>query len=197
MIMSNRLNRFGLIAATGLLAARLTGTAVAMSTCEGTYAAESLRPLPAKMVVDVDIRDPSPDHQRMSARFLEGLRAAGITVGQQPNVRLSITSARLDTGSDQFEDAAVKRSPDFAGMHGGVEVQMPAIPEAHIGRPPPPPSPPLLLIRVEATENQAQHGSWVANVQCHMVGTDDGAFAEDLGRLIGDTLGKRVERGPL
>jgi hypothetical protein len=39
--------------------------------------------------------------------------------------------------------------------------------------------------------------SWVANVQCQMTGTDDGALAEDLGRLMGSVLGRRVAREAL
>jgi hypothetical protein len=50
---------------------------------------------------------------------------------------------------------------------------------------------------VEAKEAGAATSSWVANVRCQTIGTDDGALAQDLGRLIGGALGKRIERGPL
>ncbi len=196
--MTHKLSKCGLIAVAGLLTAALPLRApVAMPSCDGTYAAEAPRPLPAKMVVDVDIRDPSPDHLRLAERFRSGLRAAGITVGPRPNVLLSITSRRLDSGPEQSLGGTTPPSPQFPDLQGAGELDLPVIPEARIARPEPPPSPPLLLIRVEAKESQAVRGAWVANVQCEMVGTDDGALAEDLGRVIGQSLGKRVERGPL
>jgi len=34
----------------------------------------------------------------------------------------------------------------------------------------------------------------VASVQCQMTGSDEGSVAQELGRIIGGALGKRVER---
>jgi hypothetical protein len=60
-----------------------------------------------------------------------------------------------------------------------------------------PPAPPLLLLRVETSERQAARISWIASVHCRITGTDDGQRAEDLSRVIGRSLGRRIERGPL
>jgi hypothetical protein len=70
------------------------------------------------------------------------------------------------------------------------------MPETRMGMTSAPPSPPTAIYRVEAKEPAAERISWVANVQCQLLGTDDGAAAEDLGRVIGGALGKRIEREP-
>jgi hypothetical protein len=196
-VMTNTKRRCGLAAAVGFLAIGLAGGVAAMPTCEGTYATESLKPLPARIVVGLDIHDPSPEHLRLADRFLAGLREAGVAVGPQPNVLLSISSSRLDTSSDQQGGGAQPSYPGFSGLQGGIQLSLPAIPETHLTAPASPPPPPELLFRVEATEAQAARSSWVANVRCQMVGTDDGARAQDLGRVIGGALGRRIDRGPL
>ena len=194
--MTNILSRYGLIVLTALLAIGLPGGATATPGCVGSYAAEALRPLPAKIVVGLDIRDRSPEVLRLADRFLAGVRDAGIAVGPEPTVLLSVRSSRLDTSSDQSNSRAEEAAPGFAGLQGGVRMAMPAIPDTRLGTPASPPAPPLLIFRVEATEPHAAHSSWVANVQCQMTGTDDGARAEDMGRVIGGVLGKRVDRAP-
>jgi len=39
--------------------------------------------------------------------------------------------------------------------------------------------------------------AWVASMQCRMTGSDEGGVAQELGRVIGGSLGKRVERQTL
>src|SRR5690349_15145379 len=73
----------------------LCGGASAAPSCEGTYAATVLRPLPERMVVDLDIRDRSPRNLMLAERFLRGIREAGIGVGQDGNVLLHVSTSRL------------------------------------------------------------------------------------------------------
>lgn len=193
--MTNTLARCGLITLAGYLAVALGGGALAMPSCEGTYAAESLRQLPPGMVVGLDIRDPSPEHLGLAQRFLAGMRTAGVTVGAQPSVLLSISSTRLDT-SDQQPGGAAQVNPDHSNLEGGFQFGLPAMPTTNLTAPATPPAPPLLIFRVEAKEPQEARISWVANVQCQMIGIDDGARAEDLGRVIGAALGQRIDRRP-
>jgi hypothetical protein len=188
----------GLIAIAWGLATGLAGGANALPTCEGTYAAEALRPLPAAIVVDLDIRDNSPDHLRRAKRFLAGIREAGVAVGPKPNVLLSISSSRLAVSPEQSGGGRVdQNSSAFSGLEGVGDQSLPVIPADRLGATTSPPAPPVMIIRVEAKEAQAATSSWVANVRCQTIGTDDGALAQDLGRLIGGALGKRIERGPL
>ena len=54
---------------------------------------------------------------------------------------------------------------------------------------------PLLALRVDATEGKNTRIAWVASLQCQITGRpDDGGVAQELGRVIGGALGKRVER---
>ena len=46
------------------------GGASATPSCQGTYAATSLQPLPGRVVVDLDIRDRSPRNLTLAERFL-------------------------------------------------------------------------------------------------------------------------------
>lgn len=171
------------------------GGAAAMPACKGSYAAEALRPLPKQVVVDLDIRDPSPDHLRLARRFLAGMNAAGVASGPRPTVLISIHSTRLDTSTAQ-PSTAEPGAPGFAGLQGSIHQSLPAVPDTRLGSSSSPPPLPTVLFRVEATEPKAAHPSWVANVQCQTTGTDEGALAQDLGRVIGGALGRRIVRGP-
>lgn len=196
--MTRKKERRGLIVAASLLAMGPAIGAAAMTTCDGSYAAESLRPLPANVVVDLDIRDNSPDHIRLAKRFLAGIQEAGITVGPKPNVLLSISSSRLEVSSEQTGGGRVDQNASgLSTLEGVGEPNLPTISLAPVATPGQSPAPPVMIIRVEATEANAPRGSWIANVRCEALGSDDGARAQDLGRLIGGALGKRINRGPL
>jgi len=53
---------------------------------------------------------------------------------------------------------------------------------------------PLLALRVDATEGKNTRIAWIASLQCQVTGSDEGKVAQELGRVIGSALGKRVER---
>ena len=84
-------------------------TASALPTCQGTYAATSILPLPAKPLVDLDVRDRSPRNVRLATRFLAGLREAGVAVGGQPNVVLHVSTSRLGGTPGQSGPVAALR----------------------------------------------------------------------------------------
>ena len=194
VVMTRRPRRSAALAI--LLAITTSDRAAATASCDGTYAAETLRPLPKQVIVNLDIRDPSPDHLRLARRFLAGMNAAGIASGARPTVLMSILSTRLDTSTNQPSTGAEPNAPGFSGVQGSFRQGLPAIPDTRLGATNSPPPLPTVLFRVEATEPRAAHPSWVANVQCQMTGTDDGALAQDLGRVMGGALGRRIERGP-
>ena len=73
-----------------------SGDANATSSCQGTYAATSLQPLPDQMVVDLDVRDRSQRNLMLADRFLKGVREAGVMVGQDANVLLHYVSSGGD-----------------------------------------------------------------------------------------------------
>jgi len=71
------------------------GGASAASSCQGTYAATPLQPLPERVVLNLDIRDRSQRSLMLADRFLTGVRQAGIAVGQDANVLLHVSTSRL------------------------------------------------------------------------------------------------------
>jgi len=69
--------------------------------------------LPAKPLVDLDVRDRSPRNVGLAERSLAGLKEAGVAVGDQPNVVLHVSTSRL--GGTAGESAA-------RGCQGAVQV---------------------------------------------------------------------------
>jgi hypothetical protein len=185
-----------------LLAAGVTvwcGGASAMTSCQGTYAATSLQPLPDRVVVDLDIHDRSQRNLMLADRFLGGLREAGVVVGQDANVVLHVSTSRLGETSSGASRGAERGYSELGGLAGGGM------------RRTPPPLPvtgmstsrsvsaalPLLVVRVDATEGKDARIAWIASVQCRVTGSDDGRLAQELGSVIGGVLGKRLERQAL
>jgi hypothetical protein len=183
-----------------LIALALAGTtwasgASATQTCQGSYTAALLQPLPAHVVAGLDVRDHSPRNLTLADRFLAGLRDAGVSVGAQPNVLLHITTSRLGDTSTQPNRAAAQAS-EFPGLQGGPQIGLPALPATGFIAPRTPPAPPLLFMQVNATVAGSTRVAWLASLQCQMIGSDEGQLSEDLGRVIGSTLGQRSERRP-
>jgi len=180
---------------SGLIGMAWTVGATATQTCQGSYTTALLQPLPPHIVVGLDIHDRSPRNLTLAERFLEGVRGAGVAVGAQPNVLLHVNVSHLGETSAKPERGSVPSYSEFSGPHGGLEPELPALPSTGLTTPRSPPSPPLMFVRVDATVGNSPRISWLAAVQCKMSGQND-QFAEDLGRLVGNTLGKRTERRP-
>ena len=174
------------------------GAAAAMPGCEGTFSATLLHPLPVPSVVALDVHDPSPANQRLAGRFLDGLRDAKVTVGEPSNVQLHFTTSQLGGTTGQSGFGQEERSySEMSGLEGGVPVQMAPMPTTRMTAPRPAPTPPLLILRVDATTADSPKIAWVASLQCRRTDSDDGAFAQQLGRVIGGALGQRIDRRPL
>ena len=171
------------------------GGANATPSCQGTYAATPLQPLPERVVLDLDLHDRSKRSLVLADRFLKGIREAGIAVGQDANVLLHVSTSRLgDTSSGA--DRAEQTYPEFGGLAGGgVRPRLPPIPATGTrASRPAPAAQRLLFLRVDATVGKDARIAWIASVQCGMTGSDEGGAAQELGRVIGGALGKRVER---
>ena len=171
------------------------GWANAAPSCQGTYAATSLQPLPEQVVLDLDIRDRSARNLMLADRFLKGVREAGIAVGQDANVLLHVSTSRLGETSSGAARGAERTYSELGGLAGGGRrLQLPPIPATGMrSSRPAPAAQPLLALRVDATVGKDTRIAWVASVQCRMTGSDEGSVAQELGRIIGGALGKRVE----
>jgi hypothetical protein len=184
---------------TMLLAASVMvwcGGASATPSCQGTYAATSLQPLPERMVVDLDIRDRSRRNLMLADRFLRGAREAGIAVGPDANVLLHVSTSRLGETSSGAARGAERTYSELGGLAGGgMRPELPPMPATGTrASRPAPTAQPLLVLRMDATVGTDTRSAWIASVQCRMTGSDEGDVAQELGRVIGGALGKKVER---
>jgi hypothetical protein len=172
------------------------GGASAAPSCQGTYAATSLQPLPERVVLDLDIRDRSQRNLMLADRFLEGVRTAGIAVGQNANVLLHVSTSRLGETSSGAARGAERTYSELGGLAGGgMRPKLPQMPATGMRTSrPASPAQPLLVLRVDATVGKDARIAWITTVQCQMTGSDEGSAAQELGRVIGGALGKRVER---
>jgi hypothetical protein len=172
------------------------GGASATPSCQGTYAATSLQPLPERMVVDLDIRDRSRRNLMLADRFLRGAREAGIAVGPDANVLLHVSTSRLGETSSGAARGAERTYSELGGLAGGgMRPKLPPMPATGTrASRPAPTAQPLLVLRMDATVGKDTRSAWIASVQCQMTGSDEGDVAQELGRVIGGALGKRVER---
>jgi hypothetical protein len=187
----------GAAIAAGLAAFGSIGAASAAPTCEGSYAATLLQPLPAPMVVGLDLRDDSPANRRLADRFLAGLREAGVTVGTPANVVLQISMGyRNRFGDGQAEAGAGPGTENYSDLQGGLQPVAPDLPEDRLSSPGQAPQT-LLTLRLEAAAGPTKQIVWSANVQCRIIGSDDGLRAQDIGRALGGAIGQRVDRRPL
>ncbi len=173
------------------LALLATGPAWGQQLCHGSYSATLLRPLPAPLVVGLDIRDDSPGNLDLAARFKSGLQKAGVATTGTPTAQLNL--AVTLTGGPQRREPFDAPANSFGWMGGGINMQ-----EPNAGRFGRPAAPPPMLLQIRATLSAAASGpvQWVAVLQCSMRGADDRALAFQIGSLIGQAIGKRVENKP-
>jgi hypothetical protein len=108
---------------------------------------------------------------------------------------LHVKTSRLgetSSGNSRREEQTYSELNGLAG--GGMRPELPPMPATGIRTSPSAPTPALLVLRVDATVGKSARAAWIASVQCQMTGSDEGVVAQELGRVIGGSLGKRVER---
>jgi hypothetical protein len=164
-----------------------------MPSCQGTYAATLLQPLPEQVLVDLDIRDRSKRNLMLADRFLRGVREAGVAVGQDANVLLHVSTSRQGVTSSGTAPGSERNYSELGGLAGGgLRRSLPAT--GMMASRSAPAAQQLLVVRVDATAAKDTRIAWVASMQCRVIGSDEGRLAQELGRVIGGALGKRVER---
>jgi hypothetical protein len=157
----------------GWFGAAVMDRATATQTCQGSYTAALLQALPAKIVARIDIHDRSPSNLKLAGRFLGGGRDAGVAVGAQPNVTLHVTTSRLSVTPTQSGRGAVQDTAEFSGLEGGIQPSLPALPSTGFATSRSQSTPPLMFVRVDATVGDATRISWLASIQCQMIGSDE------------------------
>jgi hypothetical protein len=172
-------------AVTALAAA---GPALAFDSCSGTMAATRLAAPPAPLVIGVDVPDDSRRNVELADRFKQGLTSAGVKVSGTPTALLRISATVLNQGG-----VSGQNSRNFSGMSFAGEGLMGSPPDIGRRKPSGPPQPAVLQLRVDLTEPNSYKAAWIASVRCTMRGSDGGQLAQDMGALIGGSIGQAVQ----
>jgi hypothetical protein len=178
----------GIVAATAIAVAP---AARAMGSCDGTWSANALRPLPDPLVVHLVVADDSPNNLDLAARFNDGLQRAGVAVGGTPTAQLRLMVS-LDGGLGETASVRVDDSFGWTGGGSGVQRQKPA--ESQFGRPQQGAAPVIVQLRAELRPGANAPVAWVATLRCTRQDGDDRRLAYDIGTLLGGGLGRRVDQ---
>ncbi len=185
-----------------------TAPAAATEGCVGQFSAALIRPLPARLAVALDVRDTTPMNVALAEAFKQGLAETGHPVPAVPNAALTV-SYRV-VGQDRAGADPVVRGPAGADrswtdptssnavwLRGGQTAALPGMPQTGLRERFSRAQPATLFLRAEVRAVGSEQVSWVGVVQCTLQSNDDRALAHQMGRLIGGTIGKRIDRSPI
>jgi hypothetical protein len=168
----------------------------ASESCEGSYSASRLRPLPASVVLKLDRHDDSARSDRLAAAFLEGVASAGVTVRANPTVLLHL-DINIDHPPLPRSPATDPLRPDLRGLQGGIFLSLPdtdpkrSAPPVHSG------GAPILMLRTQLTDFRSGVILWIGDFSCAVASSSsDERIARDMGRVIGGALGLTVGQVP-
>lgn len=181
------------IALAGLL---FSPGASASQVCQGNYVTAALLPLPKQITVEVAVHTPTPRNLELANEFLGGVRKTGLAVSGPATIQLHISTLLLSSTSDQPLGSRRDYGTDFSGTQGGIKLRLPDMPSAGITSPPSPSLPPIWSLHVQATIKSTGQTAWFASVRCRMIGPNEKQLAQDLGQMVGRTLGKTTQRQP-
>lgn len=190
-----------------ILAARLLGVGVVLAFpvaaaaqgCAGTYAATALHALAHPVVVGLDVRDATPEHEVLAQRFLQGARDGGVKTEGAVTTMIGINYSvlRAETGPS-WGRSDLLSSDHFGGLREGIDP--PPVPAVFNGRmlrqreQMPQRQPVTLTLRAEATRPGAAQVLWVMSLQCQVQTADAAVIAYELGRVVGQAVGRTVPR---
>jgi hypothetical protein len=196
--MMNAITSGGIALATLCLAAAPSGT-WAMGSCSGQYSAAALKPLPRPTVASIDVFDNSPRNLRLSQALTRGMNNAGLATAGSGNVRLSVSYTltggngggygRMPNSYDQWGAQS-----EWGGMSGGVPMEQPGMPRFG---PAPSAGPQTLMLRADLRDTATGLPLWIATIQCQVQTGNEQQLAYDIGTLIGQSAGKRIDRSSM
>jgi len=160
-----------------------------MGSCTGVISATLLSPLPAPLVVGLQLMDDSPRNIELANRFKAGLKHAGITTEGPPTVQMTMNVTVMSQAPNNGAPVPLQ---DDNWMNGGLAPSLPG--ESRVGGNRQSPGPTTLLMRAEIRRTAADRVAWVGVLQCTENGNDQMARAYDLGTVIGAAIGQRVDQ---
>jgi hypothetical protein len=157
--------------------------ALAAGSCSGNIQTSLIHPLPAPMTVSMQNSVDNSPNPVLAGRFVAGLQRAGVTLVDQGNVMLSITVTVVPSASARNSVGGVYKGFDWVSGEQTPNVgQGPGLMSAN------------LSMSATLTDTAQSTLSWVATLQCIVKTDSSGNVAEDLGEVIGRSLGQNVER---
>ena len=166
-----------LSACAAVLVAGLSGPALAGSACSGTYSTSLLQPVP--LPVTISLAQP-PVNPGLADRFLAGLRAGGAVVDQSSPLRLDLVFTVATPASGPL-NGTVYNNFSWADQ-GGALVDVNAS---------------TVNLMAHLVDVSSYAYIWIATARCTINTRDGAAVADELGALIGRTLGRDLPNGRL
>jgi hypothetical protein len=191
-----------------MLAAGVSGAAVAMETCNGEFSSSPLRPLPDSPVVGLDLADSSAANAALATAFTSGMQSAGTQVpgSQKATVTLRLTwqvvgqgASNPGSGGNSPGGPVSTDGSPWAGnsqtfLQGRIDRALPDMPNYDVFAPGQSAQSGLLMFRVEARDPTGATIYWISSAQCTLQGGDNQKLAYQLGHLIGSAIGQRRSR---
>jgi hypothetical protein len=151
--------------------------------CQGSVTGSVLAPLHKPIAASIVTPVGERANPTLTQRFLEGVQAAGVAVVQdgQGNTSLNMTFT-VTPPSNGGPGSAAGTYKGFGWMSG--ETIPGGAGSSMRGS--------ILALTVEATNTATQSLAWVGTFQCTIRSDDAASLAEDLGRVVGRSLGNSI-----
>jgi hypothetical protein len=172
-----------------MTAALAVGVAPAVAqadpSCSGHITTSEVEPMASPAIVWFTTPVSSTANPKMSAKFLDGLRGAGVTIADQGNTLLNIAiSVEPPAGGGQGPTPGTYSDFSWVSGEGLAAAGTTTIQGA------------VLSLSAQAMNTANQGLAWVGTINCTIMTNDPAALAQSLGAGIGRMLGKTTDRRP-
>ena len=184
----NGMKLYGAACSVLLAAAIVSPSGYADDICAGSIDGSVIRPLRHPIAVSLVTPDSPDPNAALVQRFLSGVQNAGLNVMQsgQGNTILNTSFIVTDSIESGLRSTAGTNTRAYNGFGWMSGVTVPDNEGRRIRGS-------ALSMTIEATDVASQSLAWVGTIQCIVLGDDVGALAEDLGTIVGRSLGKSIK----
>jgi hypothetical protein len=175
----------GVLCVTVLAGVCLSSAAHAQKGCAGTIDGTVLQPLANPTIVSFETAVNSAANPALFQQFIAGLQRAGVATASngQGNTLLSLTFTLAPSAAGGSGPAAGHYS-DFSWASGETA---PGAGQWNIRGA-------VLSLSAEATDTRSQSLAWIGTLKCTVMVADPNVVAEDLGDIVGRSIGRPKER---
>ena len=170
----HRFARGAAVALAGLLAIGCT-PALAGQACSGGYNTSTMQTVPLPMTVSFAS---APENPAIASRFTAAMQAAGALVNPSSPLQLNLLFT-ISTPANGPQQGTVYNNFNWASQRGSF---------ADLGAS-------TVSLTAQVMDTNSYGYVWIASIQCVVQGNDAGAVADELGNLVGRTLGREITNG--